>query len=428
MAATLTEKVFARAAGLPSVTPGMAVSVRPDHAIAYDFPGYSDRLFESLDALGGSAHTGAGPAAGVRRVMFVDHLTTRRSPRIDAIHEQTRAAAVRHGFELHEGLGIGHEVTCELGIARPGALVVHFDAHVAAAGAYGALALGIGNSYETVWATGVWHAKVPPAVRVELRGGLRGGVDARDLVHELVRTLPAYVVAGAVLEIDGPGLRSLSVGQRQTLCAMSVFTGAVTAVCLGGMHDDPAARADVGARHAATFDLDLACVEPLVVRPGSARPDHTVPVGAHVGERITRAYVGSCSSGRIDDLRAVASMLDGRTVAEGVRFVVVPTSEAIRRRARDEGLLARLERAGVELGSPSCDHCYGFADPLGDDDVCISSGTLNVAGRMGSARARIFLASPATVAASAAAGRIVDPRGVRAGMADGGARTPGGAP
>lgn len=408
MAATLTEKVLARAAGLSSVSAGEPVSARPDHAIAYDFPGFSDRLFDTLEAVGRAGV----PSAAVlgHRVMFIDHLTTRRSPRIDAVHAQTRAAAARHGFELHEGLGIGHQVACELGLAAPGALIVHFDPHVAAAGAHGALALGIGSRYETIWATGVWHTRVPAAVQVVLQGRLSDPVDARDLAHELVRTLPPGRVAGAVLEFDGPGLRGLSLGQRQTLCAMSVFTGAVTGVCLGGVDDAAAARADPDARYADRFEVDLARVEPLLVRPGSARPEHTVPVAALRGERITRAYVGSCSSGRIDDLRAVATMLEGRTVAAGVRCVVVPTSEAIRAQAGREGLLARLERAGVEIAEPSCDRCYGFADPLADDDVCLSSGTLNVAGRMGSARARIVLASAATVAASAAAGCVVDPR------------------
>lgn len=414
MAFTLTQKVFARASGLPPAPAGTPVAVCPDHAFAYDFPGISDRLIDALD--GGVAGVAGspmpGPASRARggRVMFIDHLTTRRSPRIDAVHDQTRSAAQRHGFALHEGLGIGHQALVELGYARPGALLVHFDPHIAAAGANGALALGIGNSYQMVWESGRWHTVVPPAVRLHLAGQLEPGVDARDLAHHLIRVLDPAQVAGAVLELEGPGLRSLSHAQRQVLCAVAIFTGALTAVCLGGLDADPAATADAGADYAWSLEIALGAVQPLLVRPGSTRPEHVVALRDHLGERIHRAYVGSCVSGKLDDLRAVVQTMRGRRVAEGVRFVVVPASRGIEQEARREGLLTTLEQAGVTVGVPSCDACYGFAYPLTDGEVCLSSGTLNTVGRMGSADARIFLASPASVAAGAVQGCIADPR------------------
>lgn len=411
MAFTLTQKIYARAAGSAPAAPGAALAVRPDRAFAYDFPGISDRLIDQLGSiLTGSGGEGQVTRSDGERVMFIDHLTTRRSPRIDAVHDQTRQAAHRHGFVLHEGVGIGHQALMELGYATPGALLVHFDPHIAAAGASGALALGIGNSYQTVWTTGLWHTVMPPAVRLRLGGRLAPGVDGRDLAHHLIRVLPPGAVAGAVLELEGPGLQGLSPAQRQTLCAVSVFTGALTAVCLGGLDGDPAALADVGAVYASSVEVDLGDVEPLLVLPGSTRPEHVVPVCAHLGERINRAYVGSCTSGRLDDLRAIVQTMQGRRVAEGVQFVVVPASQAIQRQAHEEGLLAAMDGAGVTLGDPSCDACYGFAYPLDDGDTCLSSGTLNTTGRMGSASARIMLASPASVAAAAVEGRISDPR------------------
>lgn len=413
MGSTLAEKIYARAAGLARAPAGTHVAVRPDHVLGYDFPGYSDRLFDTLARFGMDTPARLREAPRESRVMFIDHLTTRRSPRIDAVHAQTRQAASRFGFTLHEGEGIGHLVMCERGLAQPGALLVHFDSHVAAAGAHGALGIGIGESYEVAWVTGWWHTTVPTSVRVDLSGQLPPGVDARDIVHELVRTLPPHHVAGAVLELDGQGLRTLSGGQREVICGLAVFTGALTAVCLGGDSgggDDAAARADAGAAYGHAHALDLAKLEPLVALPGSSRPDHIVPIGMCQGEPVTRAFVGSCASGRIDDLRSVAAVLRGRRVAPGVRLIVAPSSEAVRRQAVDEGLMACFEAAGAEVGAASCDYCYGFAEPLQDGDACISCGTLNVPGRMGSAAARIFLASPATVAASAVAGRIADPR------------------
>lgn len=401
MASTLTEKIYARTAGLDEVRAGMGVTVRPDHALAYDFPGYSDKLLSALSDLAGRPALHPG-----HRVMFIDHLTTRSSPRIDAIHGQTRDGAQQFGYDLHEGKGIGHQVACEIGLAEPGAMLVHFDPHVAAAGAYGALALGVGYSYTGIWATGQWNTRVPRAVALELLGELGRGVDSRDLLHELVRRFAGSSLAGAVLEISGPGAASLGREQLQGLCAMAIFTGALSAVYL-----DPLSpvQPDPDATYAQRLALDLSQVQPLIVLPGSARPDHI----RHMPEAdvpVTRAFVGSCVSGRLQDLRSVARVVLGRKVAAGVRFLVSPVSIAIRQQADREGITECLTAAGVEVLDSSCDCCYGFAEPLAAGDTCISSGTLNIEGRMGSSAARIFLASPASVAAAAICGRIIDPR------------------
>lgn len=410
MGSTLTEKIFARTAGLARVSAGEPVTVRPDHALAYDFPGYSDKLLATLDQVGADDPT-ATPLQPGHRVMFIDHLTTRDSPRIEAVHQQTRDGAQRFGFDLYEGLGIGHQVTCELGMARPGAMLVHFDPHVAAAGAYGALAMGVGNSYANIWASGEWRTKVPNAVQLLLTGSLGAGVDSRDLLHELIRRMAGTRIAGAVIEITGAGARTLSTDQLQGLCAMSIFTGALSALVTPPEGNAAKAlRPDRDAAYSARLEIDLSGIEPLVVLPGSARPDHIRPVSELAGTRISRAFVGSCVSGRLDDMRAVAGVLRGKAVAPGVRFILTPASAAIRQQADQEGITAELIQAGVEVLASSCDCCYGFAEPLAAADDCISSGTLNIAGRMGSGKARIFLASPATVAASASAGFIVDPR------------------
>jgi 3-isopropylmalate/(R)-2-methylmalate dehydratase large subunit len=409
VAATLTEKIFARTAGLPFVSAGQAVTVRPDHALAYDFPGYSDKLIGTLE--GFVATQAAQPG---HRVMFIDHLTTRSSPRIDAIHAQTRQGAQRFGFDLHEGRGIGHQVACELGLARPGAMMVHFDPHVAAAGAYGALALGVGNSYVGIWATGKWHTRVPRSIELVLTGRLALGVDSRDLLHELVRRLAGTRMAGAVLEISGDGAAALDRDQMQGLCAMAIFTGALSAVYVD---PDATVRPDADANYAERLGIDLDKVEPLLVLPGSARPDHIHPVVSQQGVAVTRAFVGSCVSGRLQDLRSVAAVVAGRHIAPGVRFILTPASVAIRLAADEEGLTARLRQAGVEVLDSSCDCCYGFAEPLAAGDTCISSGTLNITGRMGSEQSRIFLASPATVAAAAVTGHIADPRPLLTGAA-----------
>lgn len=418
MSKTLAEKIIARAAGLNEVSAGAEVFARPDHAFAYDFPGINDKLYKALEARRGQPFS--GPVD--QRVMFIDHLTTRSTPRIDAVHEETRRAAKEYGFIVHENLGIGHQVMLELGYVLPGNLLVHFDSHVAGAGAHGALGLGISNNYVSVWVDGGWNMRVPHSVKVTLTGALPSRVDARDLLHHMIRTAPVDHVIGSVLELGGSGLSTIPVGMRQSFCGMSVFTGAATTICVPDQValDDLRSRfkrddilpllpdADATYRH--EMEIDLSRIEPMIVRPGSARPDHVEPVGALKRTPINRAFIGSCVSGRIEDIREAAEILEGRRVREGVEFVIAPSSEEVARKATEEGLLAKLEAAGAKIGAASCDYCFGFAAPLAPGDSCISTGTLNISGRMGSAKADIYLASAYSVAAAAIAGEVVDPR------------------
>ncbi len=418
MSMTLTEKIIARAAGMAAVKAGAEVFARPDHAFAYDFPGINDKLYEALVQTGGEEKS----LPPDQRVMFIDHLTTRSSRRIDAVHDETRSAAKKYGFTLHEDLGIGHQVMLELGYVLPGNLLVHFDSHVATAGAHGALGLGISNNYVTVWVNGGWNMRVPASVKVTLTGAMEARIDARDLLHHMVRTAPIDQAIGAVLELGGPGLASIPVGMRQSFCGMSVFTGAATAICLpdDAATDDLRRRfkrddiqplmpdADASYRH--EMEVDLGTIEPMIVRPGSARPDHVERVSALAGTAINRAFIGSCVSGRIEDIREAASVLRGRHVKEGVEFLIAPSSAEVARQAAEEGLLAELEAAGATVGAASCDYCFGFAAPLAPGETCISTGTLNISGRMGSAKADIYLASAYSVAAAAVAGEVIDPR------------------
>ena len=204
------------------------------------------------------------------------------------------------------------------------------------------------------------------------------------------------------------------------------FTGALTAL----MRLDDATRdysrqvarsafaevvSDPDAAFAQRISVDLAEVRPMVVRPGSAKADHSVVVSELEPTRVTRGYIGSCANGRIEDLRVAARILDGRRVQDGFDLLVVPTSTRISRQAREEGLLDVLESAGARIGKSSCDFCFGYASPSRDDDVAISTGTLNVRGRLGNPKSPIYLASAATVAASALSGWVTDPRTVDAG-------------
>ena len=417
MSRTLTEKILARAAGVPEAAAGEKVTARPDRIMAYDFPGFVDVLIHQLEDDFGVRELDDPD----RYVIFIDHLVTRRTPEEAELHRVTREWAQRTGVNLHDDEGIGHQVAAELGYAVPGALLVHFDAHISGLGAFGALGLGLHRQILEPWVTGTLTLEVPEAIRIELSGRLADHVDARDVLHTLIARHGADGFLGRVVEFEGPGAASLSAGDRQTLCGMIMFTGGVSAMfapdAVALEYVDRVARtpyealrADAGAAYAEHLTLDLAAVEPFVATPGSSNAQHTVPVSATAGVGLTRGYIGSCASGRIEDLRAAADVLRGRRVKPGFVLTVVPTSRRIHEQAEREGLIEVLREAGATIAGSSCDFCFGYASPLGAGDACISTGVLNVRGRMGSPAAGIYISSAATVAASAVAGEIVDPR------------------
>jgi 3-isopropylmalate/(R)-2-methylmalate dehydratase large subunit len=369
--------------------------------MAYDFPGFVDVLIRQLEEDFGVRELDDPD----RYVIFIDHLVTRRTAEEADLHRVTREWAARTGVNLHDDEGIGHQVAAELGYAVPGALLVHFDAHISGLGAFGALGLGLHRQLLEPWVTGTLTLKVPETVRVDLTGRLAPHVDARDVLHTLIRRFGADGFLGRVVEFGGPGAASLSDGDRQTLCGMIMFTGGVSA-----LFEHEPMYSDPGATYAGRHTLDLTAVEPFVATPGSANAEHTVPVGAVAGIGVTRGYIGSCASGRIEDLRAAAEVLRGRHVHPGFALTVVPTSSRILEQAEREGLIDVLREAGARVAPSSCDFCFGYASPLHGDEACISTGVLNVRGRMGSPRAAIYIGSASTVAASALSGEIVDPR------------------
>lgn len=421
MGSTITEKILARAGGLETVSAGQNAPFRPDYMIAYDYPGYTDVMFKQM-AEDFGIDTVKEPE---RYVLFIDHMTTRHSEREQEMHDVTRAWGRRNGVEVHEGLGIGHQVAAELGYAMPGKFLIHFDGHVSGLGAFGALGWGVRKDLLEAWVTGAVYLDVPASTRVHLRGTFSRAVDNRDLLHYIIATHGADACVGQVIEYVGPGATSMEIGRRQGLCAMAMFTGAVSSIFNPDekslAYVEKVARADYepvssdpDATYANTFEVDLDELSPQVVLPGSAKSSNTHPVEDLVGTPLQHAYIGSCASGRIEEIRAAAEILQGKKVAPGVRFNVVPTSAKIYEQAKEEGILDILSEAGANVAQASCDFCIGYASPLKAGDKAISTGVLNISGRMGSTDAEIYMGSAYTVAASALAGHIVDPREVMA--------------
>jgi 3-isopropylmalate/(R)-2-methylmalate dehydratase large subunit len=215
----------------------------------------------------------------------------------------------------------------------------------------------------------------------------------------------------------------MSIDRRQGLCGMAMFTGAVSAIFnpddlsleyarqVSGAPLEPL-YSDADAEYTAVHEIDLSALGPQVVLPGSAKGGNTRPVEEVEGTAVTKAFIGSCASGRLEDIRSAARILRGRRIADGMRLNVVPTSVEIHRQAEREGLLDVLRAAGAEVAQSSCDFCFGYQKPLQPGENCISTGVLNISGRMGSTDAGIFMGSAATVAASALTGEITDARKV----------------
>ncbi|MYR07361.1 3-isopropylmalate dehydratase [Gordonia sp. SID5947] len=409
----MAEKILGRTTAHGLVSAGENHAVRPARMIAYDFPGYTDVMFQQMRNDFGIEEL-SDPD---RYIVFIDHMLTKNNDKEAEVHKVTRDWCEFYGIELHEGRGIGHQLTAELGLAIPGHFLVHFDGHISGIGAFGALGWGIRRDLIEAWVTGQVFVDIPATTRFDLVGEFPPGVDSRDLVHSIIELVGADGCAHQVMEFGGPGARSMKIDHRQGLCGMAMFTGAVSAIFepddtslayarnVAREEFDPI-YPDADATYAARHTIDLARLTPRVVEPGSARVANTKSAKELAGTPITKAFIGSCASGRIEDLRAAAMILDGRTVAPGVELNVVPTSHRVYEQAEKEGILDVLRASGAKIAVSSCDFCFGYQKPLQPGENCISTGVLNISGRMGSSAANIYMGSPYTVAASALHGSI----------------------
>ncbi len=415
MGFTITEKILARVSGLQSVKAGDEIMAKPDFVLAYDFPGYTDVIFRQLKNDFGITKMPEPERFGI----FIDHMVPAVSPAEEELHKGTREWTAINDVKLYERKGIGHQVSSEVGYATPGAFAVHFDGHVSQLGTFGTLAIGLRRNVLEAFAMEKVSIRVPQTTRVDLVGQLQPGVMARDVFHHLVRVLGSASCRFQVLEIGGPAVAEMSNDALQTITGLAMFTGAVTAI----VNPDakrlayalPRARkqiepvySDEDAVYAARHTIELSTLEPIIVIPPS--PANTRDLKDYLDLPVQTGYLGSCASGRIEDLRAAANVLRGRTVSPDFALHVVPTSQEIMVAAAKEGLIEVLAAAGAFVSSPSCDYCFGRIATMAPGQRAVSTGTLNVRGRMGSPDSEIYLCNAAVIAASAIEGRITDPR------------------
>jgi 3-isopropylmalate/(R)-2-methylmalate dehydratase large subunit len=413
MGMTLAEKSLAKAAGKRSVSAGDVLTVRPDLAIRYDFPQSSERQIKMLQEIG--LEKVKYPE---QIVYFIDHCLPPMLPEEADLHKLTREWTKAQGIRLFEG-GIGHQLSAELGLARPGRLIVHSEAHVALLGAFGSLGIAVMHDLLSVFALGETWLEVPECILINLIGSLPEGVMSRDLVLAITAHFGARGALNKVIEYSGPGLSSISIDGRMPLCGLVTFMGAVSGIArpdeavldyLAPRTNDKVEliTSDPDANYDTKMELNLSQVQPMVAVPHS--PANAIPIDQVTGTVVNQGYIGSCASGRLEDLRIAAKILEGRHLAPGFRLNVVPSSNDIFRAALREGSIEKLVNSGAFVSSPTCDYCWGRTQNLAEGDIAVSTGTLNVKGRMGNANGSIYLGSAATVAVAALTGKLADPR------------------
>ncbi len=417
MGMTYSEKVLARKAGRARVRPGEILFLAPDHLLMHDnAAAIVDKIRPELDEF--------GVASPDMPVIVLDHVVPAADEKTAGGHRKIREFVARfalpHFFDVGEG--ICHQVLVEQGLARPGGVIVGSDSHTTSYGALGCFAAGVDRTEAAaLLLRGITWLKVPPTVKIVLRGRLAPPAAAKDLMLTIIGRLSTEGATYRAVEFHGD-VAALPVPDRFTLANMGAEMGAKAAIFLpddvtrdflrglGVEHLDPADLApDADAVYEAEHVFDVGAVEPVVALPHDV--DRVVPAREAGDVQIDQFLIGTCTNGRLPDLLAAAEVLRGRRVAKGSRLLVLPASRRVFEAAVAAGAVADLSAAGAMILPPGCGPCLGaHMGVLAPGEKCLSTANRNFKGRMGCQDSEIYLASPATVAASAVAGRILDPR------------------
>jgi 3-isopropylmalate/(R)-2-methylmalate dehydratase large subunit len=416
----ITEKILAKSVGKKTVSPGEIVDANVDMVMVHDLTG--PLAVEAFNRI------------GVKRVwdnkkivIILDHQVPAESVKAAELHKMLRGFAKQQGIRLYDvgRGGICHQVMPEKGHVMPGTIIVGADSHTCTYGAFGAFATGIGSTEAAaVFATGKIWLKVPETIKINVEGKFNPYVTPKDLILSIIGRVGADGATYKATEFTGSIIRGMSIAGRMTLCNMSVEMGAKNGIVepdettrkfLEGRVTKPyeAFKSDPDAKYEKVIEFDASKLEPTVACPTSV--DNVKPVSEVGNVPIEQAFIGSCTNGRLEDLRLAAQVMKGKNVKDGVRALVIPASQEVYRQAVEEGLIEIFTDAGALVCGSACGPCLGgHIGLLSADETCVSTSNRNFIGRMGSTQANVYLASPATVAASALTGKITDPRTLEA--------------
>jgi 3-isopropylmalate/(R)-2-methylmalate dehydratase large subunit len=413
----IIEKILANASGKSEVVPGEIVEANIDVAMTHDLTG--PLAIKSFNEIGAKKVWDNNKV-----VIILDHLVPASSVISAELHKTVRNFAeeqnIQNFYDVGRG-GVCHQVMPEKGHVRPGEVIVGSDSHTCTYGAFGAFATGIGSTeMAAVFATGKLWFRVPKVIKVDVTGKFQNRVSSKDLTLKIVGTIGADGAIYKGLVFGGPTIEEMTVDGRMVLSNMAVEMGAKAGLIEPDQKTLDYVKARTGkplhpltsdpdAQFEKVVNIDVSDLEPQVAVPHSV--DNVKPVSEVEDVEVNQGFIGSCTNGRIEDLREAAKILKGKKIAKSVRLIVIPASQEIYLNAVSEGLVKVFMDAGATVGNPNCGPCLGgHMGIMADGEACISTSNRNFIGRMGSTKSYVYLASPATVAASALTGKISDPR------------------
>lgn len=417
----ITEKILTKSAGVENVHPGDIIDSNVDILMIHDLTGpLAVKSFEKI---------------GIKKVwnnqkiiVVLDHQIPAESIKAAELHKTMRNFAKNQKLKIYDvgKGGICHQVLPEKGHVLPGEIILGADSHTCTYGAFGAFATGIGSTEAAaVMATGKIWLQVPESIKINVNGEFKKFVTPKDLILFTIGKLGAGGAIYKSIEFAGSTISTMGMSGRMTICNMAVEMGAKNGIIepdkttekfLEGRTKQSNKtlkffKSDSDTQYEQIVDIDVTNLEPQIACSPSV--DNIKVVSEVDNIQIDQAFIGSCTNGRIEDLRLAAKILKGKRVKDNVRTLVIPASQEVYLQAIKEGLVETFTESGALVCGATCGPCLGgHIGLLAKDEVCVSTSNRNFIGRMGSKEAKVYLASPATVAASAIAGRIIDPQKV----------------
>jgi 3-isopropylmalate/(R)-2-methylmalate dehydratase large subunit len=412
----IIEKILAKASGVNHVSPGEIVEASIDRAMVNEITGHlTIRFFHEVGAIKVFDRE--------KVVLIIDHTVPAAHVEAAEVHKIMRNFANDQGIKYFYDIGRGgvcHQIMIEKGLVKPGDVVVGADSHTCSYGAVGAFATGIGSTEMTsVFITGKLWFKIPKVIKVNVNGNLQEYVTPKDIFLCLAKKLGVNGATYRGLEYSGSTIRNMSIDGRVTMCNMAIEVGGKTGIVepdektITFMKERTQEKfslikSDEDSVYEKTIEINANSLSPLVACPDAV--DNVKPASELQGLKVDQIFIGSCTNGRIEDLRLAARFLKGKRVSERTRLIIIPASQQVYLDSLREGLVETFVLAGAIVSNPTCGACYGgHIGVLASGEVCLSTTNRNFVGRMGSNASKVYLASPATAAVSALKGCITDP-------------------
>jgi 3-isopropylmalate/(R)-2-methylmalate dehydratase large subunit len=417
MGMTITEKILAKAAGKEKVQPGELIDAKLDVVLFIDVTGPA--AIKMLEA------RGIDKVFDREKIVVTpDHFQPPKDIQSAELHKRLDDWARRHKIKYYYKLGragVCHALLPEQGHIRPGEVIIGPDSHTCTYGAFAAFSTGVGSTdLAAAIATGKLWFRVPESIKFVLNGKLGHGVYSKDVILTVISRIGVDGALYRAMEFVGPALDGMSMEARMTMTNMAIEAGGKSGIIgfdkvtkrylnehLRDKKEYTVFESDEDAGYAAVEEFDCSKIEPMVALPHL--PSNAVSITECADKKMDQAYIGSCTNGRIEDLRIAAKILKGKQAA--IRTIVVPATPNIWKQAKDEGLFDIFYEAGCVISAPTCGACLGgFMGVLAEGEKCVSTTNRNFVGRMGHPKSEVYLSSPATAAASAIEGKITDPR------------------